>query len=166
MAILGRFDKLATQLGPQVPDIVFDYLSEAMDEDSNVHQRILSLPTGSFERVDLGDGVFALEQVFYTKSRQECFIESHQSHIDFQLILEGTEAMEYIDIDKLEVETPYDKARDLIIYKMVDHTSRFIMQKGDLAIFFADDAHVGLPMYERPDLVYKTVIKLPIERFG
>ena len=47
------------------------------------------------------DNIFALEQVFYTKDRKECFIESHKKYIDFQLILSGNEQMEYIDIDKL-----------------------------------------------------------------
>lgn len=166
MAIIGNIHKLAKQLEAKKLDIVFDYLQQALDEDSEVHRRIFSLPAGSFEKVPLRDGIFALEQVFYTKERHSCFIESHEHYIDFQLILEGTEAMEYIDIDKLEVDTPYDDAKDLVTYKMVDYTSRFILQQGDLAIFFPDDAHVGLPMYETPTLVYKSVIKLPIEQYG
>jgi YhcH/YjgK/YiaL family protein len=111
------------------------------------------------------DNIFALEQVFYTKDRESCFIESHRNYIDFQLVLSGAEQMEYVDIDKLTVSNPYDVSKDLIKYEMTDHTSKFLLESGDLAIFLLDDAHIGLPKFKEPELVYKTVIKLPVELF-
>lgn len=163
MAIIGNLYKLQRQFADWVPQIVFDYFNEALTHGSSVHERIFALPVGSFDKVPLNDTTFALEQVFHTKKREECFIESHRKYIDFQLILSGMEAMEYIDIDKLRPDAPYDETKDLIIYPMVDFTSRFLLQKGDLVIFFPDDAHVGLPMHETTSLVHKTVIKLPTE---
>lgn len=162
MAIIGNLFKLEQQLSDKNLHAVFDYFKEAMNLQSSTHQRIFSRALGAFEKVSLTDNIFALEQLFYTKPRNECLIESHQKYIDFQLILEGVEQMEYIDIDKLETKTPYDEHKDLITYDMTDVTSKFVMQKGDLAIFFPDDAHIGLPMYQKPSLVYKTVIKLPL----
>ena len=165
MAIIGNLYKLEKQLSEKNLSIVFDYFKTALDSSSDVHKRIFNSPVGSFEKLSLTDDVFALEQVFYTKNREECFIESHKKYIDFQLILEGVEEMEYIDIDKLKVDMPYDASKDLITYKMVDNTSKFVLQKADLAVFFPDDAHIGLPMYKEKSLVYKTVIKLPIELY-
>jgi len=163
MAIIGNLYKLEKFLQEKNLEVVFEYFKEALNNQSEVHKRIFSLNAGAFEKVKITDNIFALEQVFYTKRREECFIESHRKYIDFQLILSGSEQMEYSDIDKLEVENEYDEAKDLIIYKLTDKTSKFLLQSQDLAIFFSDDAHIGLPMFQESELVHKTVIKLPRE---
>jgi len=163
MAIIGNLYKLEKFLQEKNLEVVFEYFKEALDIESDVHKRIFSLNAGAFEKVNITDNIFALEQVFYTKGREECFIESHRKYVDFQLILSGSEQMEYSDIDKLEVENEYDEAKDLIIYKLTDKTSKFLLQSQDLAIFFSDDAHIGLPMFQESELVHKTVIKLPRE---
>lgn len=165
MAIIGNIYKLEEFLSKKNLDVIFNYFKEAINKNSNTHKRILNLPIGSFEKVNITENIFALEQVFYTKDRESCFIESHKKFIDFQLILKGTEQMEYIDIDKLEIEKNYDEEKDLITYKLVDNTSKFLLQKNDLAIFFPDDAHIGLPQFKTSELVYKTVIKLPLELY-
>jgi len=165
MAIIGNIYKLEEFLKDKKLNIVFDYFKQALDIDSEIHKKIFSLPSGAFEKVNITDDIFALEQVFYTKNREDCFIESHKKYIDFQLILSGNEQMEYIDIDKLEVENSYDEQKDLITYKLVDNTSKFLLQDNDLSIFFPDDAHIGLPKYKESELVYKTVIKLPVELY-
>ena len=162
MALIGNLFKLEVFLKDKGLDIVFEYLKQSADETSDVYKRIFSLPPGSFEKVSITDDIFALEQVFYTKSREDCFIESHKNYIDFQLILSGNEQMEYIDIDKLNVDEDYDEVKDLITYKLTNNTSKFLLQDNDLAIFFPDDAHIGLPKYENSELVNKTVIKLPV----
>jgi len=163
MAIIGNIYKLEKFLEDKNLNIVFDYFKQSINKDSEVHKRIFSLPVGAFEKINITDDIFALEQVFYTKERKDCFIESHKRYIDFQLILSGNEQMEYIDIDKLKVENYYDKEKDLITYIMVDNTSKFLLQENDLAIFFPDDGHIGLPKYNDSKLCYKTVIKFPIE---
>lgn len=165
MAIIGNIKKIEKFLEDKDLKIVFDYFKQAIDKNSEVHKRIFSSPVGTFEKVNICDDIFALEQVFYTKNREDCFIESHKKYIDFQLILLGNEQMEYIDIDKLEIDKNYDEKKDLITYKLVDNTSKFLLQDNDLAIFFPDDAHIGLPKYKEPELVYKTVIKLPVELY-
>lgn len=165
MAIIGNIKKIEEFLSDKDLKIVFDYFEQAIHRDSEVYKRVFNLPVGSFKKVNLTDDIFALEQVFYTKDREDCFIESHKKYIDFQLILKGNEQMEYIDVDKLEVEKPYDETKDLITYKLLDSTSRFLLQENDIAIFFPDDAHMGLPKYRESELVYKTVIKFPVELY-
>ena len=165
MAIIGNLYKLEEFLNKKNLDIVFNYFKEAVNKNSDIHKRIFNLPVGSFEKVNITEDIFALEQVFYTKDRENCFIESHKKYIDFQLILSGNEQMEYIDIDKLKIENSYNEKKDLITYKLVDNTSKFLLQENDLAIFFPDDAHIGLPQFKTSELVYKTVIKLPISNW-
>lgn len=162
MAIIGNIYKLEKFLKNQDLHLVFDYFKQALNPKSDVHKRIFSLPVGSFEKVYITEDIFALEQVFFTKERESCFIESHKKYIDFQLILLGNEQMEYIDIDKLEIHTPYDASKDLLTYKLVDNTSKFLLQNNDLAIFHPEDAHIGLAKFQNPEIVYKTVIKLPV----
>jgi biofilm protein TabA len=166
MAIIGNLNKLKKQLLNKNLDAVFDYFIEALDKQSGIHKRILNLPVGSFDKVNITNEIFALEQVFYTQDRVDCFIESHRKYIDFQLILQGVEQMEYIDIGKLKIDRKYDEKKDLITYKFVSNTSRFLMEEGDLAIFFTDDGHMGLPQYKNPELVYKTVVKVPKGNFN
>lgn len=163
MAIIGNLYKLEKFLKEKNLEVVFEYFKAAFDTKSEVHKRIFSLGAGAFEKVQITNDIFALEQVFYTKNREECFIESHRKYIDFQLILSGNEQMEYVDIDKLEVENEYDEKKDLITYKLTDKTSKFLLESEGLAIFFSDDAHIGLPMFQESELVHKTVIKLPRE---
>lgn len=165
MAIIGNLYKLEKFLIEKNLHVVFEYFKQAVDKNSEIHKRIFNLPVGSFEKVQLTDDVFVLEQVFYTKDREECFIEAHRKYIDFQLVLFGREQMEYIDIDKLEIDKDYDKQKDILTYKLVDNTSKFLLQNNDLAIFFPDDAHIGLPKYKTSEIVYKTVIKLPVEMY-
>jgi len=165
MAIIGNIYKLQKQLSNKNLDIVFEYFLQALDVNSFIHKRIFDLPINSFEKIYISDEIFALEQVFYTKDREKCFIESHKEYIDFQLILLGQEQMEYIDIDKLMVDEKYDNIKDLVTYNMVDNTSKFLLEAQDLAIFFPDDAHIGLPKYKEQTKVYKTVIKLPTKLF-
>lgn len=165
MAIIGNIYNLKKHLSEKKLDLVFEYFLNALDPKHGIHKRIFNLKEGSFERIDLTEDIFALEQVFITKDREECFIESHKKYIDFQLVLSGNEQMEYVDIEKLEIASAYNIEKDLTTYKLVSNTSKFLLQKEDLAIFFPEDGHIGLPKFEKSELVYKTVIKLPIDLF-
>lgn len=163
MALIGNVFKLEKFLKDKELNLVFNYFKQVVDKDSEINKRIYSLSVGSCEKINITDDIFAIEQVFYTKNRQDCFIESHKKYIDFQLIISGNEQMEYVDIDKLTIDNHYNSKKDLVTYKLVDNTSKFLLQDNDLAIFFPDDAHIGLSMFKVSELVYKTVIKLPVE---
>jgi YhcH/YjgK/YiaL family protein len=141
---------------------VYKYFKQALNPSSSTHKYIFTLPIGAFEKRVLSSEIFALEQHFFTKDRSECFIESHEKYVDFQLILDGEEYMEYIDKNKLTIKQAYDQEKDLIIYDLVDSTSKFLLEKGDLAIFFPQDAHMGQPYFQITSKVYKTVVKVPI----
>lgn len=161
MAIIGNIYKLEKFLNKKELNVVFDYFKEAINPSSDIYKRILSHSAGTCEKIMLTDEIFVLEQVFYTKNREESIIESHRKYIDFQLVISGNEQMEYIDIDKLTIKNEYDEQKDLIIYKLENNTSKFVLQNNDLAIFFPDDAHLGLGSYKESELVHKAVIKFP-----
>ena len=93
------------------------------------------------------------------------FQRDYKKYVDFQLIISGVEQMEYVDIDKLIVKKPYEVSNDLIVYEPFDKTSKIVMERGDLAVYFPDDAHIGMPKYQNSSLVYKTVVKVPLNYF-
>lgn len=165
MAIIGNLFKIEHFLKKEKLQPAFDYLKTALDPNSTVYKRIMNYSVGSFEKVNISEDMFALEQVFTSKDRKDCFIESHKEYIDFQLLVSGIEQMEHVDVDKLDVEHSYDARKDLIVFKLYDATSKIVLQKGDLAVYFPDDGHIGMPKYETPSLVYKTVVKVPIKYF-
>lgn len=165
MAIFGQISKVKEILCAEQYGQVFEYFSKALDKDSDVSKRIFSLPVGSFEKFQINDTIFAIEQVFYTKARENCFFESHRDYVDFQLILSGSEQMEYSEIDKLTVDMPFDPEKDLIKYEMPAVASKFVMERGDLAVYAPYDAHMGLGMCGESCLVHKTVIKFPVGLF-
>jgi len=164
MAIVSTIPKASKYFeNNEVFNLIFDYFKKCLDIDSIEYKRINQLDVGAFDRFYLTDDIFAIEQVFITKNRDKCFIESHKNYIDFQMVISGSELMEYTDIAKLKIKHNYDIDKDLIVYKMSDDTSKILLKYSDIAIFFPDDGHIGLPMYKEPELVRKTVIKLPIE---
>lgn len=71
--------------------------------------------------------------------------------------------MGYIDIDKLQVDAPYSKTKDLITYKMQENFSKFVLEPQDMALFFPEDGHIGLTKYKTESLIRKVVVKVPIE---
>ena len=166
MAIIGRLPDIEKHFKENPAfEKAFRYFSQAMDPSSSIHQRIKDLPMDAFEKVPLEDGMFALEQKFYSKPRQECFLESHKKYIDIQLIVSGAELMECVDISKCTVENEYDSDRDLITYHDNQSMNKILLQDGDFGIYFPNDVHLGCQQYNEAQLCLKTVIKMPITNF-
>lgn len=166
MALTGNINQIEKFMRFREADRIFSYLRSALDKDSAVWQRIKALPAGSFEKVAITDEIFAIEQVFYTKDRTECFFETHRNYVDFQLLLQGTEQMEHCYSGKLGIKHGYDSAKDLIVYHTTDLSSKLVMERGDLAVYDTEDAHMGLGRFAEPCLVHKTVVKLPVGMFN
>lgn len=166
MAIIGRLPDINKHFkGNKHFQIAFEYFQQALNKESDVHNRIQNLPLGAFEKVELSDGIFAIEQKFNSKDRSECFLESHIKYIDIQLIVTGEELMECCDINKCTVKDKYDGEKDLITYKDFNKMNKILLQSGDFAIYYPQDIHLGCQMVKTPTLCTKTVIKMPIEHF-
>ena len=142
----------------------FTYLLEVFDPNSCTNQRIKRLPVGASARIELTGGSFAIEQVYVSKSRAECFFESHRKYIDVQVIVEGREAMEVAEIGRLTVAEPYFEPRDFIKYADTSSTSSLRILAGDVAVFFPLDGHMPCLQLDRPILVRKTVVKVPVDQ--
>jgi len=162
MAIFGRLDIIKKQANKQQFQVTFDYLNKVLNTHSSEFNRLINLPLNAFEKVDLDINNFALEQVYQSKERKECFFESHQQYIDVQFILEGEEIIEVKNIEELEVNMPYDETMDLIKYKNTTESSKIILKKGDVAIFYPEDAHMPCVQIDKSSKVVKTVVKVSV----
>lgn len=141
---------------------VFTYLDDLFRAESSSATRLRTIALGETQRIELPDGAFALEQAYRSKVRCDGFFESHRSYIDVQVVFEGEEWMELIDLNRASVRHAYDPERDLLIYADAPG-SLLRVNAGDAAVFFPSDIHMpGLCGTSGPGLVRKTVIKIPV----
>lgn len=164
MAILGTFAAVRAQ-APQSAGFTaaFSYLEELLREDSPARARLRGIAAGSSAKIELGAGAYAVEQVYHSKSRSDGFFESHRKYIDVQVVVEGEERMEIVDIGRIEVREPYSAERDVILYADAVGATHARLMAGDAAVFFPVDVHMpGLRAQAEAGLVRKTVVKVPV----
>lgn len=164
MALYGSFATVRAQ-APQTPGFLsaFAYVEELLREGSPAAERIRKIAVGKSEKIDLGGGVFAIDQVYETKPRAEGFFESHQKYIDLQVIVVGEEVMELSDISRIQQKQPYDADRDFIAYEDTSSASVLRVFAGQATIFYPEDVHMPtLRIGSAAVLVRKTVVKIPV----
>ena len=163
MAIFGSIATVRSQTYPVGMFAAgFQYLEELYRAESHAASRLRGIRLGETQRIELAGGGFALEQVYSSKVRAEGFFESHRKYVDVQVIFEGEEWMEVVDIERPSVWHRYDAQRDLLVYVDAEG-SRLRVGAGQAAVFYPLDVHMpGLCGVEGPALIRKTVIKVPI----
>lgn len=164
MAIFGSVSTVRSQTSGWAGFApAFAYLDEVLKAGSAAHKRLGALAAGGSARIDLTDGMFAIEQVYETKARPDGFFESHRRYIDIQVVVTGTEIMEVADIGLLPVRQSYDEERDVIIYGDFPGASVLRFAAGEAAVFLPVDGHMpSLRAAANPVLVRKTVVKVPV----
>ncbi|CAM2912087.1 YhcH/YjgK/YiaL family protein [Rariglobus hedericola] len=164
MALFGSLATVRTQLaGSPSFQKALAYVEEILRPGSEAHQRLLAVATGDTGRVELGDGVFALEQAYIAKPPAEGRWEAHRVYIDVQVIVSGDELMEVTDVSRLAVAEDHTPAKDILFFEQNLEGSVLRMRAGELAVFYPVDAHkpslaAGVPAA----LVRKTVVKVPV----
>ncbi|MFA5264997.1 MAG: YhcH/YjgK/YiaL family protein [Opitutaceae bacterium] len=163
MAISGSLSTVRSQTAAHVSfQKTFSYLDEALRVGTSANKRLLAVPIGDSQRVELGDGIFALEQAYLTKSPAEGRWESHLKFIDVQVIVSGEERMGLCETSRLDIDENLTPAKDLIFYKSSDQGSTLLMKAGDVAILFPPDGHMPGIQVAQPVAVRKIVVKVPV----
>lgn len=159
VAIFGKISALKTQLPQTCFQVVFQYL-ESIGSD------FLNINANESIKEQLTKEIFVLKQAYYTKSRENAFFESHQKYVDVQFMVQGEEFMDVSNIEDLTLLEPYNKENDFTKYQAQHKKfSSLLIQKGELAIFFPQDAHQPCIQNGSSQLVFKAVVKIPIELF-
>ncbi|HWA84776.1 MAG TPA: YhcH/YjgK/YiaL family protein [Opitutus sp.] len=164
MALFGSIATVRAQMpGAEKLSAVFDYLAEVARPETAAGKRLRAATEGDTQRVELAGGAFALEQVYRTKVRADGFFESHRRLIDVQVVIDGEEWMEIVDIARGTVRRPYHEERDFIVYENGEPGAVLHVKGGQAAVFYPADVHMpGLCGTAGPTLVRKTVVKVPV----
>lgn len=163
MALFGSLKEIKKQ-APAYPGFseAFKYLELVSQANTSEHARLMGHSTDAFVKIPLNESIFALEQVYQSKERERCFFESHRQYIDIQFILNGEERIDIASIEMLSIDKNYDEEKDFIKYHDQKSLSSVLLTKGDVAIFFPEDAHMPCLKNSSETLVYKTVVKVPV----
>lgn len=164
MALFGTLSTLRAQ-APRNPAFAaaFDYVEDLMRPQSAALARLRSLGAKESKKIELAHGAFAIEQVYETRPRAEGVFESHRKMIDLQVIVEGEEIIEVVDLSRIAVRDPYDADKDCALYADAADASQLRLTPGLAAIFFPADVHMPtLRLRSAPVLVRKTVVKIPV----
>ena len=162
MAIFGTLKAVKDQVNSDKFKKAFEYLEQAFQEGTIENKRLSTMKTGAFEKVVLDEKNFALEQVYNTKERKNCFFESHKKYIDVQFIVEGEKIIEVADVNDINIDADYDSELDLLKYKHASKASIIKLKKGDIAIFYPRDAHMPCVQSSNSQKVVKTVVKVAV----
>jgi biofilm protein TabA len=119
-----------------------------------------SVPAGRHE-VE-GEEVFALVSTYDTGPATEKRFETHRVYIDLQYVASGAERILHAPAEGLEIETPYDAAKDIAFYAEPKASSSLLLRAGGLAVFYPADAHKPGCMAGGRDAVRKVVVKVRV----
>jgi YhcH/YjgK/YiaL family protein len=144
----------------------FEYLRHCFTKGTAEHAGLLALTEGETRRVELGNGVHAMESAYRSRGREDCFFESHRRYIDVQALVEGEESIEVASIERLRVSLDYVPDKDLVKYADFDFASRLRLVPGEVAILFPPDGHMPCLRIAESVLVRKTVVKVPVPSGG
>lgn len=112
-----------------------------------------------------GDNIFAIVMSYKTTLPQTAILESHRNYVDIQTVIVGAECFECSFRDDLTVSVPYDKSKDIELYKRIipGHT-RVNVIPGIFVMLYPHDAHMaGLMINEQEKIVKKVVVKIKTE---
>lgn len=176
MAVFGTLSTVRSQLAASRGfALALDYVARCLTPGSVEQQRILAIQPGQkTPNVELGEGVFAMEQVYQPKPHHTVLWEAHRAYIDVQVVIKGTELMELADTGRLQIETDHTPARDVIFFHPLPASapgggaSTLLAEAGFVGVYFPIDAHrPSLAVPNAPGgagggIVYKTVVKVPV----
>lgn len=125
------------------------------------------LKNSILEQLELGkhvinDWLYINVQEYMTKDLSECKFESHKKYVDIQMMINGLEAIETSDIDKLEQETSYDEDKDVMFWKQKPNQMRTVISNGSYVILYPQNAHMPCIAIDKPIKVKKLVAKVLI----
>jgi biofilm protein TabA len=121
--------------------------------------------TQALGRHDLdGDNCFALVQTYETKSMEKAKFEAHRKYIDVQFIFSGRETILWAPLSAMQEETmAYSEEKEAALWKLVPDVTPLHMSAGHFAILYPQDAHAPCVEWDKPEQVFKVVVKVAVE---
>lgn len=121
----------------------------------------------NFGTYPLGDdGWFANVHQYHTKEESLCVWESHQHTIDIQFLMSGKERILWSPISQLQGPTKTLDYCDRQEWHALDSENLCIssldLSPGFFVIFLPNEGHCPMISIKDPELIKKTVVKIPI----
>lgn len=115
-------------------------------------------------RYELENGVIANVMSYITKPFGTSMYETHTRYIDVQYIIYGHEVMLTEDVSAMEkaVVKPYDADKDITFYDY-NGGAVSVLNPGDVAVLYPEDAHRGAIAVDAPKKIRKIVVKVPVK---
>jgi biofilm protein TabA len=110
-----------------------------------------------------GDNLYYIVQRYTTKPIKEGRLEAHKKYIDIQFAAEGEEVVGHCLLGRLDVEEPYDEAKDVVFYEAPENISTIKLSEGMFCILFPQDGHMPGCHLAGPSKILKVVVKVKID---
>jgi len=163
MALFGSLSTVRAQIASSPAfEVAFAYVGRCLAPGSAEAARLAAVPVGKTVRVELEEGVFALEQAYEAKPPAEGKWEAHERYIDVQVVISGRELMGVIESAGLKLTEDYRAERDLMFFGPASGGSTLRVGPGGVAVFFPADGHMPSLADGAPEVVRKTVVKVPV----
>ena len=117
-----------------------------------------NLPAG---RYNLGND-FVLVQEGTTRSFKEADFEVHRKYLDIQIIIAGSEYMEYADITDLKEKVAFDEEKDLALMEGLGN--KILIKPGMFYILYPSDGHKPCCHEDIPTNYKKVLAKIRIDK--
>ena len=123
------------------------------------------LKNTDLDKLELGkhvinDWLYVNVQEYMTKNIDECRFESHKKYVDIQYMINGVEAIETADTDKLDINTDYNEEQDVMFWNDKPNQMRTVLTNGSYVILFPQNAHKPCIAVDKPLKVKKAVAKV------
>jgi biofilm protein TabA len=117
---------------------------------------------------ELGEpGWLAIVQGYTTHARELCKWENHTATIDLQYLIEGTEGIDFIGVEKLGEPTVVKPEADAQLFAPIaGPATQLVLGPGDFVIFLPGEAHRPKVAVGTPAPLRKVVVKIPVELPG
>lgn len=119
---------------------------------------------------DLTLGRHEVDSLFYynvqeyeTKVNPLKHFESHYKYVDIQFLISGVENLQVVDINRLQIEVPYDEIKERILYHPTSNSASVVLRPGSAVILYPKDAHRTIAYNGEPCKVKKVVGKVKID---
>lgn len=116
---------------------------------------------------DIENGVYeinprvkAIVSEYETKKENDYGYEAHKLFIDIQYVLQGTERVCCLPLEKLNETKPYSEDNDAAFYSASSKPLEMIIGEGLLSVFFPQDGHMPCLCVDEPRIVKKVVVKV------
>jgi YhcH/YjgK/YiaL family protein len=110
-----------------------------------------------------GGNLYYLVQRYQTKPMKLGKLETHKKYIDIQFVAAGEEVIGHSLLSQLNIEEPYNEAKDVVFYKVPDEINTIKLSKGMFCILFSQDGHMPCCQLAGPCEVLKVVVKVKID---